>query len=45
MNIIPDGILDFLLRKIFNLQKAQILSLVISVVYLELEVTCILFQS
>lgn len=45
MITIPGGILDFLPRKMLNLQEAQILGLAFSVVYLELEVACILFQS
>lgn len=45
MSTIPGDILDFLPRKVFNLQEAQILGLAFLVVYLELEVACILFQS
>lgn len=45
MSTVPGGILDFLPRKVFNLQEAQLLGLAFPVVYLELEVACILFQS
>ena len=42
---IPGGILDFLPRKVCDLQEPQVLGLAFPVVYLELEVACILFQS
>lgn len=45
MITVPGGILDFLPRKMLNLQEAQISGLAFSVVYLELEVACISFQS